>query len=352
MKCSQSPTGKYPGFVRGSRKPHNGSNPATGRYVISKLSCWVGILEVKSECFTDNTPIFYKEDAPFIIRFRVEQIVWLAVEKAIPIREDRIWKMLSFTAGHAKHSSEWTGKVRASLTALSEQDGAFLEAELTQQVSNLVIYPVDDAEYQKLIKQRVRRADKSVTVSIPSDTAHDTEVVDAAHVRDSIKYQALLAGIRIRMGFNIWIPRNDKNRVAEEVRTGKDAFLDVLPLNYDDATLKTIEQIDVIWLKKRAIARAFEVEHTTSIYSGILRMADLIALQPNIDIKLHIVAPASRREKVFQEIQRPVFSLLEKGALSDYCTFISYDSVDELAKLKHLTHLSDSVIEEYAEEVE
>ena len=86
-----------------------------------------------------------------------------------------------------------------------------------------------------------------------------------------------------------------------------------LPLNYDDTTLRTIEQIDVLWLRGRPIVRAFEVEHTTSVYSGILRMADLLALQPNMDIKLHIVAPAAKREKVFQEIRRPVFSLLEKG---------------------------------------
>ena len=59
-----------------------------------------------------------------------------------------------------------------------------------------------------------------------------------------------------------------------------------------------------------SIVRAFEVEHTTSVYSGILRMADLLALQPNMDIKLHIVAPVEKREKVFQEIRRPVFSLL------------------------------------------
>ena len=81
-------------------------------------------------------------------------------------------------------------------------------------------------------------------------------------------------------------------------------------------------------------------------------MADLLALQPNMDIKLHIVAPTSRREKVFQELQRPVFSLLEKGALSEFCTFLSYESLNELAKQKHLSYLSDSVLEEYEEEVE
>jgi hypothetical protein len=129
-------------------------------------------------------------------------------------------------------------------------------------------------------------------------------------------------------------------------------LLDRLPLNYDDTTLRTIEQIDVIWLRGRSIVRAFEVEHTTSVYSGILRMADLLALQPKMDIKLHIVAPLGKREKVFSEIRRPVFSLLEKGPLSECCTYLSYDSLRELASDKHLAHLSDSVLDEYAEEAE
>lgn len=108
----------------------------------------------------------------------------------------------------------------------------------------------------------------------------------------------------------------------------------------------------MLWLKGRAIRRAFEVEHTTSIYSGILRMADLLALQPNMDIRLHIVAPSERREKVFQELIRPVFSFLDKGPLSESCTFLSYDSVRELAKEKHLAHLSDGVLDDYAEPAE
>lgn len=116
--------------------------------------------------------------------------------------------------------------------------------------------------------------------------------------------------------------------------------------------MRTIEQIDVLWLKRRAIVRAFEIEHTTSVYSGILRMADLLALQPNMDIRLHVVAPSERRDKVFQEIHRPVFSLLEKGPLAEICTFLSYESVRELARERHLPHLSDDVLDEYAEEAE
>jgi hypothetical protein len=125
-----------------------------------------------------------------------------------------------------------------------------------------------------------------------------------------------------------------------------------LPLNYDDTTLSTIENIDVLWLKGRSIVRAFEVEHTTAIYSGLLRMADLLALQPNMDIRLHIVAPESRKEKVFQEIRRPVFTLLERAPLAERCTFIAYDSLRALVEDSHLPHLSDSVLEEYEEQAE
>ena len=130
------------------------------------------------------------------------------------------------------------------------------------------------------------------------------------------------------------------------------AFLEDLPLNYDEATLGTIEQIDVLWLKGRSMARAFEIEHTTAVYSGLLRMADLLALQPNINIRLHIVAPEERRDKVFREMQRPVFSLLDRGPLSKSCTFISYDSVDEIRALEHLAYTNDNILTEYEEPAE
>jgi hypothetical protein len=68
--------------------------------------------------------------------------------------------------------------------------------------------------------------------------------------------------------------------------------------------------------------------------------------------KLHIVAPEARKNKVFTEIQRPVFSLLEKAPLSECCSFISYDNLKKLAALPHLKHLSDSVLDEYSESAE
>ena len=56
--------------------------------------------------------------------------------------------------------------------------------------------------------------------------------------------------------------------------------------------------------KAIAIVAAFEVEHTTSIYSGLLRMSDLLTMQPNIDIKLYLAAPDERFTKFKNEVPR------------------------------------------------
>jgi len=64
----------------------------------------------------------------------------------------------------------------------------------------------------------------------------------------------------------------------------------------------------VLWLQGDAIIAAFEVEHTTAIYSGLLRMSDLVSMQPNIKIDLFMVAADERREKVAYEINRPTLA--------------------------------------------
>ena len=82
------------------------------------------------------------------------------------------------------------------------------------------------------------------------------------------------------MGLSIRVPRNDRAAVLREANSDHGSFLQRLPLNYDDTTLRTIEQIDDrSRLRGRSIVRAFRGrQHTTSVYSGILRMADLLAL--------------------------------------------------------------------------
>ncbi|QIG50944.1 hypothetical protein G5V57_26365 [Nordella sp. HKS 07] len=219
--------------------------------------------------------------------------------------------------------------------------------------------------YEPPLKERWQSSGKvktphgEVTVAVPDneDVGEGKGDVrakdDVPETRRSFRYQALLAEIGAMMGFSIGLPANDRTRVkALMVSHLQDAISENLPLSYDSVTMQTVSQIDVIWLKQRYMVRAFEVEHTTAVYSGLLRMADLLALQPNMNIKLHIVASEERRTKVFNEILRPVFSLLGGAPLSERCTFLSYESVTAIRSTDHLAHTNDSVIQEFEERAE
>lgn len=322
---------------------------------VTKLSRWIGVLEVTSNYFIDDKPIFTATADPFVVRFNVKSNVWLPLDKSIPVDEDICWNNLSFTKKLPKKSTAWTGMVRGSLRKIEDQDGQYLEKILLNQTMNPSIYELDESDQKKLKAPTVKTQDsKQVTVSIPENEEIPTTTVTQQQTtqRDSIKIQAMLSEIGERMNLKIWIPRSDRQRVLEVWQPKTQCLLEQLPLNYDDATLKTIENIDVLWIRGRSIVRAFEVEHTTSIYSGILRMADLMALQPNLNISAHIVAPIDRKEKVLKEISRPVFAFLEKGPLSESCTFVSYESILELSNEKRLEYMTDTVLEEYAEYAE
>ncbi len=321
-----------------------------------RISRFCGILRVISTVFEDDEPIFADADDPYRVRFKVEPLVILELELAVPVTADEVWSRLSWTKGSGRGQRGWGMQFRRSLRTFSQVDGELLVSMLTEQRTAAKKYPLTDADNRALrVRPRIQTLSGPVTVEVPDesdemDTHFAHPKTPAEDARESIRVQAHLVEIGARMGFRVWVPRSDRGRVEElapsELRS---ALLDRLPLNYDEATLRTIEQIDVIWLKGRAMARAFEVEHTTAIYSGLLRMADLLALQPNMDIALHIVAPDEKRDKVFRELQRPVFALLERGPLARSCSFLSYDSVKELVSTPNLKYMRDSLLDEYTE---
>ncbi|NLZ04393.1 MAG: hypothetical protein GXY19_04425 [Phycisphaerae bacterium] len=314
-----------------------------------RMSRWIGILEVVDGPFMDDKPIFVPEDDPFVVRFKVQPTVWLHSEHTVPMREPEVFSHLTFTRD-VESGGYWLGPLRRSLQKLNEADGEFLEALLHRQQEEQKPFELDRDQYDRALKRRIQRVEGSVVVSVPDDSHEDGVAIQHPSTdRESIRIQADLCRIGEAMGLKIWLPMADRSRVTEFWTPQTGVLLERLPLNYDETTLDTVMRIDVLWLKGRAITRAFEIEHTTAIYSGLLRMADLCALLPNINVSLHIVAPETRRDKVFQEITRPVFSLLEHSPLSERCTYLSYDSVHELTKLQYLAHTTDSVLDEFVE---
>jgi len=93
---------------------------------------------------------------------------------------------------------------------------------------------------------------------------------------------------------------------------------------------RSIENIDVVWkFGPYSIKSAFEIEHSTSVYSGILRLPDLRAEAPNSNYPLFMVASENRKRKVFDELKRPTFS----GPclrLNEVIRFLGYEKLREI----------------------
>jgi hypothetical protein len=165
-----------------------------------------------------------------------------------------------------------------------------------------------------------------VTVPTKDEKAFDVSKPQAEKITHE-EIQWLLLKLGADLGLEVWVARNDRNKAYNGM-----SFQDMrnlrndLPRQFDDATNKTVELIDVLWLQGGMIVAAFEVEHTTAIYSGLLRMADLVSMQPNIKIDLYMVAPDERRDKVIEEINRPTFTRL-KPPLTKICRFIPYSDL-------------------------
>jgi hypothetical protein len=190
------------------------------------------------------------------------------------------------------------------------------------------------------------------SVTVPESEEAPTEAPEITkEPSDHIEVQWLLLKLGIDMGFDVWVARNDRGRQLKGQRFADLPKLKTeLPLQFDEATNRTIELIDVLWLRGNAIVAAFEIESTTSIYSGLLRMSDLIAMQPNLNIPLYLVAPDERRQKVIDEVNRPTFRRLSPP-LFEVCRFISFS--DLRSRLKDagpfIRYLKPEFLEELSE---
>lgn len=146
------------------------------------------------------------------------------------------------------------------------------------------------------VRQESAAAQRQWAAERESDTSH-TEI------------QSWLRDMGRSLGYAVWIASNDRGRLHQGVPLG-DGCLTQLPVGVQ-AGAEAVKLIDVVWVDAatQSVAAAFEVEHSTSIYSGIVRMLDL-ALGTEVGAKstLFLVAPDNRRDEVAQQLRRPAFS--------------------------------------------
>lgn len=320
---------------------------------LTGVSRWVGVLEVTSnKPFKDTSQVW--KDEVFPCRVKVRTVAQLDIETAVPVKEMKDLLSAFKLTKDGKSPMAWTGRFRGSPTKWSAADGEAVVNAVLYAQKNPVKRPVDPNK----LKYRPRGVEAKIGLVTVPDSSPESAVEESQSAEQlkeptaHTEMQALLLRLGSDMGFDIWVAKNDRSRTFNgEKLADLPRMKSALPLQFDDATNRTIELIDVLWLQGNAIIAAFEIESTTSIYSGLLRMADLLAMQPNLNIPLYLVAPDERRDKVMEEVNRPTFSRLNPP-LADVCSYVSFSALRErLNKVQgFVKYLKPDFLDELAEE--
>lgn len=146
---------------------------------------------------------------------------------------------------------------------------------------------------------------------------------DTTPILTHSQVQTLLGSIGAIKGFDIWVPVGDRAKLDG-------AYGEKFPLRNQILGFETVqnvlEEVDVIWIEKGAsnVRALFEVEHTTPIYSGLLRFNDVHLTAPRLQPRFTIVANSDRRTVFVRQLNRPTFRL---SGISKLCTFLDYSEI-------------------------
>jgi hypothetical protein len=136
--------------------------------------------------------------------------------------------------------------------------------------------------------------------------------------------QTLIGSLGARKGYEIWVPVNDRQRMdwslAAPFQCAGTCPLGVVQIR------EIVEEIDVIWTDRGSGAPKafFEVEHSTPIYSALLRFNDVHILSPRLGARFSVVSDDDRRSLFVRQLNRPTF---RASGLNEACNFLEYRNV-------------------------
>lgn len=139
------------------------------------------------------------------------------------------------------------------------------------------------------------------------------------------------------LGYDVIPALNDKSKSYAGSSFSFMCLPEFPQFDLEKDTLNTVKLIDVIWFEKGTnnVIAAFEVEKSTSIYSGILRLTDLSYTIADGDEVFYLIVPDKREKDVMMQLSRPA---IKKGS-----TTIKYILFSELrTHCEALCKLGDS----------
>lgn len=151
------------------------------------------------------------------------------------------------------------------------------------------------------------------------------EKIPSEEANIHLQMQWMLIKIGKWKGFDVWVAANDFNKEYNGEKFSS-LCLPELPHFSDPSILRIARMIDIIWFRRGTAMpiRFFEIEHTSSIYSGLLRLNDIRIDYPIQ--KATIVGPKDKETSFETQIKRRTFIFSE---LSEVCDFLDYEKLKE-----------------------
>jgi len=188
------------------------------------------------------------------------------------------------------------------------EDGVYVE-EIPDLYCNKVteiLFPNHQRDLSKL-----KEISKIINIEIQDD-------VELSHY----DLQAKLVLIGSYLGYRTFVPAPDNSKgtiygVLGDLCTEKDIPEGAIPA----LSLNTIKFVDVIWFDEEGYpTHAFEVEHSTDITKGLLRLYQVHKLR----IKMFIIAEAINKGRFEREVAKSPFAKIKNEFM-----FKNYDELDE-----------------------
>ncbi len=152
--------------------------------------------------------------------------------------------------------------------------------------------------------------------------------LEAHRLREEIAFshfqvQTLLAGIGNAKGYEVYVPEYDTGKLDWTLT--KSFPLRREPPDGFDQVRGILGEIDVVWVTRgrNNVEGLYEVEHSTPVYSGLLRFNDILLTDPKVS-RFSIVSNEVRRGLFSRQLFRPTF---KKSGLAELCSFLEYANV-------------------------
>jgi hypothetical protein len=148
--------------------------------------------------------------------------------------------------------------------------------------------------------------------------------IDRAPQLNHDQVQTLLGAIGVIKGYDVWVPTANRAKLDWKIAS-RFPCREALPSGYESVE-SILQEVDVLWIKRGSseLRALFEVEHSTPIYSGLLRFNDIHLTLPDPSRRFSIVSNSLRRALFGRQLNRPTF---KASGLVELCTFLEYFDV-------------------------